>query len=169
MANAADRKSIRKQEKDARQAERLRRDAIVACMSTSQGRAWLWDVLASAHCFHTTHVAGDALASAFQEGRRSLGLGVLSDIMAHCPDLYIQAMREANDRYVSDNRNASVDDSSDPASASERRSSTLGDGRDSGAGADNPASAEALDDSDTAEWRSPGKDIYVDTPSGGST
>lgn len=151
--NAADRKSIRKQEKAQRQAELLRRDAIVASMSTSNGRAWLWDVLASAHCFHTTHVAGDALASAFQEGRRSLGLAVLSDIMAHCPDLYIQAMREANERHIQPDPHAAA---ADPHA--ERLGSPVPNGGDPGA---LPDSSADPDPADTPSYSAPGADIYA--------
>jgi hypothetical protein len=152
--NAADRKSIRRQEKVARLAERARAEVITSIMSTLHGRAWLWDHLSSAHCFATTHVAGDPLGSAFQEGRRSLGLELLSDIMRACPDQYITAMREANERYNGNDR--SPDPSSPSADpASERRSSPLVDGGDFGA---EPDSSEA---DDAPSYASPGRDVYA--------
>jgi len=126
--NAADRKSVRQQEKAARLAERERQEVITSIMSTPAGRAWLWDTLAGCHIFVTTFIP-DSNASAFQEGRRSIGLSLLADIMAACPDYYIQAMRESNERYISnDNRTA--------AAASERLGSPQSDGGDSGTLAD---------------------------------
>jgi hypothetical protein len=115
MANAADRKSIRRLEKAAKLADAQRRQVITDLMSTTFGREWMWDVLSRCHCFSTTF-NGDALASAFAEGQRAIGLSLLSDIMIACPDQYITAMRESNDRSTTD----------------ERRSSTESDGRDSG-------------------------------------
>jgi hypothetical protein len=157
MDNAADRKSVRRKEKDSRIADRQRGEMILSIMSTMPGRAWLWDRLSETSIFHTTHVTGDALASAFQEGRRSVGLSLLADIMAYCPDQYIQAMREANERYHSHNASAS------PADA-ERRGSPIGDGGDSGASADSSTgSSEDADDTASAEPRwNPGADIYVE-------
>jgi hypothetical protein len=113
--NAADRKSIRRLEKAAKLADAQRRQVITSLMSTSFGREWMWDVLSRCHCFSTTF-NGDALASAFAEGQRAIGLSLLSDIMIACPDQYIQAQRESNDRDHLD----------------ERRSSTESDGGDSG-------------------------------------
>ena len=132
--NAADRKDVRRREKAARQAEVARREVIAQLMSTTPGRQWLWDKLSECQCFHTTFVTGDALASAFQEGRRSMGLSLLADIMAHCPDQYIQAMRESNERSTLD----------------ERRSSPQSDGGDSGSVTDPDTGDEArsLDDYD---------------------
>ena len=156
-ANAADRKSIRRQEKAARLAERQRAEVIRSIMSSTQGRAWLWDVLSSTAMFHTTF-NGDALASAFQEGRRSVGLAFLADIMAHSPDLYIQAMREANERNIRPDPQPA---SADPLA--ERRGSPLPDGGDSGAVADSsPDEADDADDTPSG-WQSPGRDVY--TPS----
>lgn len=152
-ANAADRKSIRAAEKAARIAARQRYDVITQIMSTSYGRAWLWDHLSSARIFCTTHVAGDPNASAFQEGRRSLGLELFADILAACPDMYIQAMREANDRHNSDDR--SPDDTS---AADERRRGPILDGGDSGPSA---GAEDGSEDGDAPEIRSPGADIYV--------
>lgn len=156
--NAADRKSIRKQEKAARLADRARAEVITSIMSTVSGRAWLWDHLSGAHCFHTTHVPADPLGSAFQEGRRSLGLELLSDIMRACPDSYIQAMKEANERYIRPDPNPA---SADPLA--ERRGSPLADGGDSGAEPD--SDPEAGDDTGPS-YTSPGKDIYVDDTGG---
>lgn len=102
---AHDRKSIRRKEKASRLAEVQRREIVHGVMSTPSGRQWMWDLLGSCHIFVSTF-AVDPLQSAFQEGERNVGLALLADIMAHCPDYYIQAMREANERHISNNASA---------------------------------------------------------------
>jgi hypothetical protein len=129
MNNAADRKSIRRLEKQAKLADANRRAVITSLMSTAFGREWMWDVLAQCHCFATTF-NGDALQSAFMEGQRAIGLAIISDIMLACPDQYIQAMRESNER----------------SSLDERRSSPESDGRDSGSVDGDPVLVPDYDD-----------------------
>src|SRR5258705_8239221 len=103
--DASDRKSIRKAEKAARLADRARQEVIVNLMSTTFGRAWLWDILTSCHVFAQTF-SPDPLMTAFSEGRRAVGLALLADVMSACPDQYITAAREANVRHNSDDRSA---------------------------------------------------------------
>jgi hypothetical protein len=118
-ANAADRKQIRHLEKQAKLADAQRRAVITSLMSTTFGREWMWDKLSECHMFVTTF-NGDALQSAFMEGQRAIGLSMLSDIMIACPDQYIQAMRESNERSSLDERRSSpVDDGGDPGSAAD--------------------------------------------------
>ena len=103
--DASDRKSIRKAEKASRLADRARQEVIVNLMSTTFGRAWLWDLLSSCHVFGQTF-SPDPLMTAFSEGRRSVGLALLADVMLACPDQYITAAREANVRHNSDDRSS---------------------------------------------------------------
>ena len=113
--NAADRKSIRRLEKAAKLADEQRRAVITNLMSTAPGREWVWNILTQCHCFSTTF-SGEALSGAFAEGERNVGLRLLSDVLTACPDQYIQAQRESNER----------------SSLDERRSSAESDGGDSG-------------------------------------
>lgn len=155
MANAADRKSIRAQEKSAAIADRSRREVIGQIMSTAPGRAWLWDTLSTCSIFVTTHNPDPYIAS-FNEGRRSVGLALLADIMVHCPDLYIEAMREANVRHISNDASANNSGSASADPLAERRSGEVADGGDSGAEPDTSDEAPS--------YRSPGSDIYVERP-----
>jgi hypothetical protein len=155
-ANASDRKSIRRQEKAAAIADRSRREVIAEIMSSRPGRSWLWDILSSCSIFHTTF-NGDALAGAFSEGRRSMGLALLADIMAHCPDQFILAMREHNERHHSNDRSPDLNPAADNALA-ERSSSPLADGGDSGASTDSGETSDA----DDPNYASPGRDIYIE-------
>ncbi len=120
--DASDRKSIRKAEKASRLADRARQEVIVNLMSTTFGRAWLWDILTSCHVFGQTF-SPDPLMTAFAEGRRAVGLALLADVMSACPDQYITAAREANVRHNSDNRTADAEQpgSEDPDGGVEGR------------------------------------------------
>jgi hypothetical protein len=109
MHNAADRKSIRRAEKEAALAERQRAEVTTNIMSTAAGRRWIWDRLAACGIFTTTFVASAPDVSAFNEGQRSMGLALLADIMASCPDQFIHAMREANVRSTIDERRRSAE------------------------------------------------------------
>lgn len=128
--NAADRKSIRRLEKQAKLADANRRAVITNLMSTAFGRQWMWDLLAAAHMFEANTIPDPRLSGIF-DGERNLGLRLLSDVMATCPDQFIQAMRENNERSALD----------------ERRSGPESDGRDSGSGdpADDPDSDPDFD------------------------
>lgn len=95
--SASDRKSIRAAEKAARLAADRRASVTRSVMSTTEGREWMWDLLASCHIFATTFTP-DPHQAAFSEGERNAGLRLLADIMLNCPDQFIQAQREANER-----------------------------------------------------------------------
>lgn len=103
MRNAADRKDIRRAEKLAKLESTHDRETIVILMSTINGRSWMWRQLEQCHCFNDPFT-GDALHEAYQKGERNFGLRLLSQINLYCPDQYIQMVREANERYLSNNR-----------------------------------------------------------------
>lgn len=155
MDNAADRKAIRAKEKQAAIAAASSQAVLNVVMSTVEGRRFLWDFLASCHLFSTTFT-GDALTSAFAEGERNVGQRLLSDIMVVCPDQYIQAMREAHERHISDNIRADR-----TASAAERRGGEEPNGGDTG--------REGHDVGIETDYdiynRDPGGVTYVDDPS----
>lgn len=95
--NASDRKDIRRAEKSAKLAEANRRAVLVGLMSTIPGREWVWNKLAEASIFATTY-SDSTNRMYFLEGQRAFGLALLDDILAACPDQFIQAMREQNAR-----------------------------------------------------------------------
>ena len=97
MDNASDRKSIRAKEKVAKLADQNRREQLVQIMSTIPGREWVWNMLERAHIFRTSF-SPDPYLTAFNEGERNQGQLLLNDIMEACPDQYVLAMRESNER-----------------------------------------------------------------------
>lgn len=123
MTNVGDRKSIRAAEKAAAIAAAERVAVTREIMSTTFGRAWMWDLLAQCHVFASTFTPSP-LTTAFAEGERNIGLRLMADILMHCPDQYIQAQQEANERSsIADARAAAI---------GQRSSSSVDDGRDSG-------------------------------------
>ena len=131
--NAADRKDIRRREKESRIAERARAEVVANLMSTTQGREWLWDILSNCQIFSSTFT-GDPLTTAFNEGKRAMGLSLLATVLTTCPDQYITAQREANVR----------------ASTWEQRSGPQPNGRDSGS--DSGDGDEAGSINDDGDW-----------------
>lgn len=99
--NAANRRSVREAERASREADRERGQVLTGVMSTTQGREWLWSRLESTHIFASTY-NDSPTRMAYLEGQRTAGLDLLADIMHWCPDLFIQAMREANVRRTLD-------------------------------------------------------------------
>lgn len=116
--NAGDRKAIRAAEKSAKLVAAQNREAVIAIMSTQAGRTWMHGKLLEAHLF-TDPFTGDALLEAYNKGERNFGLRLLNDLMAYCPDDYIQMMREANGRRTElaepqpDGGNATYDSDAD--------------------------------------------------------
>lgn len=128
--NAANPKQVRRAQKQARVRDREDGDVVRMLMRDYHGRRWVWDKLASAGIFQTTFNAESPYITSFTEGRRSFGLELLANIMQHCPDEFIQAQREANERASTDDaRNARDSDDSD-TSPGEQRTGGEDDGRD---------------------------------------
>ena len=101
-------------EKQAKTTASLHEATVRDIMSTPSGRHWLWDHLSACHVFHSSFT-GDALTTAYAEGERNMGLRLLSQIMQACPDNYILAQREANEREHTDDRRSSATGSNGPA------------------------------------------------------
>lgn len=106
LYNAAERKDVRRAEKEAKTAERQRHEIVTYIMSTTPSRAWMHDRLESCHVFASSY-SPDALAMAFAEGERNIGLQLLNDILQACPENYILMMREENDRRIARERRSS--------------------------------------------------------------
>jgi hypothetical protein len=73
------------------------------------------DLLERTHCFGSSF-GTNALAMAFAEGERNVGLQLLNDIMSVAPDQYVLMMREKNGREHADARTLNGSGSADEAS-----------------------------------------------------
>ena len=95
--NAANRKDVRRLEKQARVDERARLEVTKGLMASVGGRQWIYERLAECHVFASSFSL-NAYEAAFKEGERNVGLQLLNDVMQADPDGYVQMMREANVR-----------------------------------------------------------------------
>lgn len=87
-------------QKDAEVKQKLlaerQRDDLIHVMGSAQGRRVIWNLLDKAGVFSVSFT-GDNNATNFNEGRRSEGLRLFSDVMQHCPDLYMTMAKEARE------------------------------------------------------------------------
>ena len=95
--------------KSAKAADEARASFINNIMGMVDGRAYIHDLLVSCHVF-TQPFSANALVTAFACGELNIGQRILADIMAYCPDDYIQMMREANARSTADDARRSRSD-----------------------------------------------------------
>lgn len=96
QAEAADSKAL----KDRMAAESESSD-IRWLMESAQGRRIVWRMLNRTGVFRSSF-SSDALAMAFAEGNRNIGLQLLAQVHELCPDLYPEMVREANERDIDD-------------------------------------------------------------------
>ncbi|HWT80867.1 MAG TPA: hypothetical protein VN648_18930, partial [Candidatus Methylomirabilis sp.] len=87
--NAANRKDVRRLEKQARLDERARLETTQSLMGTVAGRQWVYELLAQCHVFASSFSL-NAHEAAFREGERNVGLMVLNEVMMASPDEYVQ-------------------------------------------------------------------------------
>jgi hypothetical protein len=92
--DAGDQQHVGKRRKTAK-AERLRFDeALCWLMSDARGRRFMWNLLGRAGVFRIS-MAPNPLVTAFNEGRRDLGLGLIADMTRLCPGQYGVMQSEA--------------------------------------------------------------------------
>ncbi|WP_210526315.1 hypothetical protein [Pantoea ananatis] len=72
------------------------RDDLIHVMESSQGRRVIWKVLEGAGVFSVSFT-GDNNQTNFNEGRRNEGLRLFTEVMTHCPDLYLTMAKEARE------------------------------------------------------------------------
>jgi len=97
MYDASNRKDIREAEKAAARIERDRIEFLTAALSTVQGRTWFYHFLEDSHLF-SDPFSGDPYREAYLKGERNVGLRIFAEISQHCPNQYIQMIKEANER-----------------------------------------------------------------------
>ena len=73
-----------------------------AIMATEDGRAWMWDHLANCGVFASTYTQNPH-DTAFNEGRRSIGLRLIADLREHALKLYQKMESEALARLQDEN------------------------------------------------------------------
>lgn len=92
MKNAADRRQVKKAEKEIRLNDRDAEDDIVWVLSTRQGRRFLWKMLEKANVFRNAMTGNSQ--TFFNLGAQSIGQDLLREITEASPEAYIQMMKE---------------------------------------------------------------------------
>jgi hypothetical protein len=92
--DAGDRRHVERREKTAKTGRRRRNQDFRWLMGEQRGRRFVWDLLAKAGLFRSS-LAGTAELTAFNEGRRDVGLALLADLMRLCPEQYARMQAEA--------------------------------------------------------------------------
>ena len=88
-------------EEKAKAAEQVEKDRVHAVMSTALGRAFLMSVIFDdAGVLAGSFVPGDALAGAFNEGRRAIGCMLLARLDRLEPSLLAVAYKEHSDAVI---------------------------------------------------------------------
>lgn len=93
--NAADPEAVTRRRRRADRSESRRLAAFSAVMATPDGRRYLWWLLERCGVFKSSFT-GDH-ATFFNEGQRNVGLAVMADIHAACPELYAVMLHEAQE------------------------------------------------------------------------
>lgn len=83
---------------EAERADRTIRDEINSFMGTTGGRKFILDLIfVKCGVLRASFVQKDSMASAFNEGMRSVGLDLLATVDRYAPDLLLLARREQLD------------------------------------------------------------------------
>lgn len=106
--------------RDQQKRDRVTNDLVVtSLLGTREGRRWVWNRLAECNIFsQTVRFGPDGHAlSAFEEGKRSLGLALLADIMRLAPQQYVVMTTENTVKEEQDARSSTDDSDTDPGAS----------------------------------------------------
>jgi hypothetical protein len=92
--DAGNRRDVERREKSAKTARLQRQEDYRWLMGDVRGRRFLWDLFGRAGLFRSSMGLTPEL-TAFNEGRRDLGLALLADVMRLCPEQYGRMQAEA--------------------------------------------------------------------------
>jgi hypothetical protein len=113
MENAADAKSVDRKRERAKADQRLRDQILRETMQTERGRRFIWLELEAHSVFRQTlvlHQGSDSFAAtAFAEGKRSMGLRLIADVTRLDPAMYLLMTRENSGVTLEDEDERSTD------------------------------------------------------------
>lgn len=101
MARSVDNEDQAKKLQEREQRKRDRHAADIAwLLNDVRGRRLYWHWLGNAHIFKTSFTGNSE--TFFREGERNIGLKMLDDLNAHCPQAYVLMQQEAADELKQD-------------------------------------------------------------------
>lgn len=93
VQNASDPQQVKNAGRDEKELKRRERNDIEFLLSSPQGRRFLWKLLCECGIYELSYVQ-DSDMTAFNEGRRTVGNNILSDILDVDPDGYSMLIKE---------------------------------------------------------------------------
>jgi hypothetical protein len=93
--DAGNRRHVERRQMSAKVERQQLDEALRWLMSDIRGRRVVWELLGKAGVFRSS-MAPSPETTAFNEGRRDLGLGLLADVTRLCPDQYGRMQAEAH-------------------------------------------------------------------------
>lgn len=91
--DASDPSQVNQRNRDAKRRAIRHREVLGGIMSSSNGRAWLWDFLGGCHMFVTSYTSERTHDTAFNEGERNVGLRLNAE-MQRFPEQYLLMLKE---------------------------------------------------------------------------
>lgn len=95
--NAGDVKQVEQYQRSAKLRREEEVEHLRTVLATVSGRAVLWHLLSECGVYRTSY-HNNPLEMAFREGKRALGLSLLTDIQQAVPSAYMQMQQEASVR-----------------------------------------------------------------------
>ncbi|SPJ15389.1 conserved hypothetical protein [Syntrophobacter sp. SbD2] len=95
--NAGDAQQVAKAKSRQKTRELQKKAALRKIMSDPEGRMWMWDLLSRCGVYHSSY-SSDALAMAFHEGHRNIGLHLTAEINRLSPELYTRMVSENQEK-----------------------------------------------------------------------
>ena len=109
-------KQDKQQDKAKRKRERELSD-IRFILKSPEGRRFYWKLMSDARVFHSSF-NGDTSGTMFNEGRRSIGLDILNDLLEAKPETFSQMQQEyASEKKREDNEVKDEIEEGDPLSS----------------------------------------------------
>ncbi len=91
--DAGDPKAVRERNRTLKRVEASERTVIRQIMGSHEGRAWIFKTLSLCHVYQSTF-STNALTMACAEGERNIGLQLTADVIAACPERYLEMLKE---------------------------------------------------------------------------
>ncbi|MFZ0945697.1 MAG: hypothetical protein WB930_00020 [Syntrophobacteraceae bacterium] len=95
--NAGDAQQVAKAKSKQKTRDLQKKAALRKIMSDPEGRMWMWDLLSRCGVYHSSY-SSDALAMAFHEGHRNIGLHLTAEINRLSPEMYARMVSENQEK-----------------------------------------------------------------------
>jgi hypothetical protein len=95
--NAGDAQHVAQRQKSQKTRDLQKKAALRTLMGAPEGRMWMWDLLSRCGVYHSSY-SSDALAMAFHEGHRNIGLTLTAEINRLSPEIYAKMVTENQEK-----------------------------------------------------------------------